>query len=221
MLKKIGFFGFFLATLMLLAGHFQGQSQETDSILSYYRQRAAQAYDSRSPYLSGINFSFRATTYYMNIGEHGEVTRLDSGITDYYYSFGELDSSKVILKPEKAQKPPELESFNVFASDYLFHFYPNDTGGAELAIGFDTYREDDSLPVGLAVIDRNRYFLRWLYLHFPNKKYHKRFSRSFRFVEHEKYIFPDSVWQVSARRGVFTTEFFRTETGISSITVYR
>lgn len=221
-MRKIRYSGFILAVLSIATAAFGVmQADETDPVLSYYCERARQAYESVDPIESGLNFSFRAKTYYMDIGEHGEVIRLDSGITDYYYSFGQLDSSEVILKPEQSHRAVELLPTNVFADNYEFFFYPNDTGGVDLAIGFDTHDSLDTLPVGLTVIDRDKFVLRWLYLHFPQKKYYKRFSQSFRFVDQEGYIFPDSAWQVSARRGVFTDEFFRYETGISDITIYR
>lgn len=198
-----------------------GQTEEIDPILSYYCKRASEAFTGQNPLESGISFSFRATSHYMNLGEHGEVTRLDSGITDYYYSFGKLDSAEVVLKPKHDQKPIDFSYPDVFSQDYEFYFFPNDTGGSELAIGFDTYNSEDTLPIGLAVIDRDRFFIRWLHLHYPNKKYYKRFSRSFRFAEHDEYLFADSMWQVSARRGVFTTEFFRVESRITDFRLYR
>jgi len=222
MINKIRLFGFSLAVLTVgLAAYVPGQTEETDPILSYYCDRAAQAFSGQNPLESGVSFSFRSTSYYMNVGEHGEITRVDSGITVFYYSYGQLDSSDIILKPKHAQKPVDLSYPDVFSKDYDFYFYPNDTGGPQLAIGFDTFSSDDTLPVGVAVIDRDRFFLRWLHLHYPNRTYHKRFSRSFRFAEHEGYVFADSVWQVSAKRGVFTAEFFRVETGISDFQLYR
>lgn len=222
MARKIRYTGFSLALLTavsVVVGVFA--QDEGDPILAFYCRRAAETFGTRDPLQTGLTFSFRAKTYYMNIGQHGEVTGLDSGITDYYYSFGELDSSHVVVKPEQSQKDVDLTFDNIFNYGYEFYFFPNDTGGDDLAIGFDTYTAEDSLPVGLAVIDRDRYFLKQLYLHYPNRQYYKRYSRSLRLLEYQGYIFADSVWQVLAKQGVFTTEFFRTETGISDIEIYR
>ncbi len=222
MTGKFRYSGFSLAFFVMLIGVFSVVAQdEADPVLAYYCRRAAETYGSRNPLERGLTFSYRATTYYMNIGAHGAVARLDSGSVDYYYSFGELDSSNLVVKPENSQKPVDLRFHNVFEGNYEFTFFPNDTGGSDMAIGFDIVDAADTLPVGLAVIDRERFFYRKLYLHYPNKKYYKRFSRSFRFVEYQGYIFADSVWQVGAKKGVFTTEFFRTETGITNITIYR
>lgn len=204
-----------------LVAFMTGWAEESDPVLSYYCERASQAFVGQNPLETGASFSFRSTSYYKNIGENGEITRVDSGITVFYYSFGKLDSSEVVLKPEHTQKPIDMSYPDVFSGDYDFYFYPNDTGGAQLAIGFETFSAEDTIPVGVAVIDRDRFFLRWLHLHYPNKTYHKRFSRSFRFAEYEGYVFADSFWQVSAKRGVFTTEFFRVETGVSDFRLYR
>ncbi|UCG62103.1 MAG: hypothetical protein JSV52_02100 [Candidatus Zixiibacteriota bacterium] len=222
MIKKFRYIGFSLALFLTLGLLLSAMAQnEADPILSFYCRRAQETYGTRDPLERGLTFSYRARTYYMNISDKGEVTRLDSGIVDYYYSFGDLDSSQVIVKPERSQKPVDLWFYNVFADDYEFSFFPNDTGGADLAIGFDTRNANDTLPVGLTVIDRERFFLKQLYLHYPNKKYYKRFSRSFRLIEHQGYIFADSLVLVSAKQGVFITEHFRVETGISDITIYR
>jgi len=222
MIKKFRYIGFSLPLFMILGLLLSAMAQdETDPILSFYCRRAQETFGTRDPLERGLSFSYRARTYYMNIGNRGEVTRLDSGIVDYYYSFGELDSSEVVVKPERSQKPVDLWFHNIFADNYEFSFFPNDTGGVDLAIGFDTYNAKDTLPVGLVVIDRDRFFLKQLYLHYPNKTYYKRFSRSFRLVEHQGYIFADSMWQVSAKQGVFIMEHFRAETGISDITIYR
>ena len=35
----------------------------------------------------------------------------------------------------------------------------------------------------------------------------------------EVYIFPDSIWEVGSREGIFSTENYRLETSISSILI--
>ena len=90
-----------------------------------------------------------------------------------------------------------------------------------MAVGFDSFSAEDPSPVGLAVFDRAEFFLKWLHLHYPNRERYKRYSQSYRFVTRDEYVFPDSIWEVSARRGIFSTEFLRTETGITDITIYR
>ncbi len=192
-----------------------------DPILSFYCERAGAVFDSRNPIERGADFSFQARTYFMNIGDHGEITRTDSSITDYFYSFGQLDSTRVVVAPQRSHSPVSFDVVNVFTMDYEFYFFPNDTGGTDMAIGFDSFLEETEDPVGLAVIDRSEYFLRWLHLHYPNREHYKRYSRSYRFVERDEYIFADSIWEVSAKRGVFSTEFWRIETGITDITINR
>jgi len=110
---------------------------------------------------------------------------------------------------------------NVFAQASEFCFYPNDTGGVELALGFDHDVSLSQLPVGLAVIDRDRYLLRWLYLYYPEHLDYKRFSRSYRLTLQDGYVFPDSIWEVGARPGIFSPEYYRLETVITGITIYR
>jgi hypothetical protein len=109
----------------------------------------------------------------------------------------------------------------VFDQDYQFSFYPNDTGGKYLAIGFDTDSAGDPRPVGLAIIDRYEYSLHRLYLFYPHQAGYKRLSRTLHFVKHEGYIFPDSILELAARAGIFSTDHYRLETVISNIKINR
>jgi hypothetical protein len=61
--------------------------------------------------------------------------------------------------------------------------------------------------------------LRWLYLYYPSTSGVERLTRSFRFTEVEGYVFPDSIWEVGARSGIFSLEYYRLETGIVEIEV--
>lgn len=192
-----------------------------DQILSFYTERAAATFKSRNPIEAGISFGMRGKTYF-RIYDDTMIPRInDSLISDYFYSFGHLDSVIQVVKSTHKQDSLDFSYPNIFNGDYIYNFYPNDTGGKELAIGFDSKDYNTKIPVGLAIIDRNRYFLLWLHLHYISERRDERRSKSFRFTEFEGYIFPDSVWEIKARRGVLTTEFYRIETGLSDFKIFR
>lgn len=195
--------------------------EESDPILEFYSKRAKEVYQARQPDDNGLAYSYLVKTYYKPLDKGSNPLLIDSSITRYYYSFGQLDSTVRLNKPEHFSDKPDLSVTNIFSGDYNFYFYPNDTGGANLAIGFDSYDFDPTIPIGFAVIDRERYFLKWLYLYNVADRKDKRTSRWLRFVEHEGYIFPDSVWELKVNLGVFSTDYYRLETGISDIQIYR
>jgi len=60
-----------------------------------------------------------------------------------------------------------------------------------------------------------------LYLFYPNRPDFKKFSLSFRFVEYQGHVFPDSIWEVGTKAGIFSTESYRVETAIEHLTIYR
>ena len=196
-------------------------SSEGDEVVDYYWSRAASVLRSRDPGETGIKYSLTARSFYKKIDRRGNVESVDSLEAEYFFSWGKLDSSKIIEGDDRRFKKLDLSFPNVFESDYVNYFYPNDTGGAELAIGFDTDTLDDFRPVGLVLIDRSRYVPRWMYLFYPQKEGYARFSRSFRFAENEGYIYPDSVWEVGRKQGIFTSENYRLETGVSEMKIYR
>ncbi len=210
-----------LIALFAVGGRPANAQDEPNSVLTFYVQRAAATFTSRDPFIAGVKFSLRATTYYKDLSRGGKTTLTDSSIIDYYYSFGALDSTSVIAAPRRKHPPLNIAIPNVFSTAYTFSFFPNDTGGADLPIGFDTSDTPDTLPTGIVVIDRNRYFLKWLYLFFPNDVGYKRYSQSFRFTELEGFVFADSIWEVRAEAGIFSSKNFRIEIGIDSLRIYR
>ena len=196
-------------------------AEESDPILEFYVKRGSSVFSSRNPLERAVNFSFMARTYYKKIDNKGEVKKIDSAFITQYYSFGQLDSLLWDSLKTSQFIEFEYEFPNVFDKKYLYNFYPNDTGAVDLPIGFDTDSTNFEYPIGVVIIDRNLYSLKWLYLHYPNESSHKRYSRSFRFTNIDNYIFPDSIWVVGAKRGIFSTENYRIETGIYNIEIYR
>ena len=192
-----------------------------DPVLDFYCERAAAVAEARDPLARGARYSFVARTYVKHTTAEGVVRKTDSAIVRYYYSFGNCDSMTVIggniRKPDSLPLPPP----NVFAEAYLFNFFPNDTGGSHLAIGFDTPTDSTASPVGLAVVDRDRYFLSRLYLFFPNDPDFKRHTRSYRMIERDGLVFVDSIWEVIAKAGIFSAQNYRIETGIDSLNITR
>ncbi len=195
--------------------------EDENPVIGFYVERGQHAFETRSPIVTGTTFSLKTRSYYKRIGEHGAVQSVDSADIIYYYSWGKLDSSRVISGDADRFKNVDLSYPDVFARDYRFYLFPNDVGGPELAIGFDTHTEQDTLPDGLILIDREQYYPLWLYLYYPVKSGYARFSRSLRFTEKEGKFFPDSVWEVGAKRGLFFSEYYRLETGVMEIDIER
>jgi hypothetical protein len=190
-----------------------------DPVLAFYCDRAAAVTQSRDPFERGLSYSFTARTYLKDTDDQGRVEKTDSLVARYFISFGRIDSQQVVTgRPDLIDSLP-LRYPNVFDQDYHFQFYPNDTGGPRLAIGFDTGNDSTRVPVGLAILDRERYFLHRLYLYFPYRPDFKRFTRSYRMVERQGFVFVDSIWEVVSKAGIFATEDYRVETGITDIEI--
>lgn len=206
------------ASLTLLAAD---ESREVDPILQFYCDKARTTCADRSPVEHAVSYSLTTTTSVKKLGSRGEIAHIDSTAADFYYSGGTLDSQKTAVSTTGKFSHLNFSYPNVFDSDYRFNFFPNDTGGKYLAIGFDSDSANDPRPVGLAIIDRDEYYLHRLYLFYPHKEGFKRFSRTFHFVEHEGYLFPDSICEITAKAGIFSTDHYRLETVISNIKVYR
>jgi hypothetical protein len=208
-----------LTLALLLAGGVFA-AMDTD-VLRYYWTRANATFKSRDPMHTGASFSFVARTFQKKIGQLGEITSVDSASVQYFYSFGNLDSTKTIQGDPKKLRRVDLIFPNIFDSTYRINDFPNDIGDSLLAIGFDTDSSADSLPVGLALIDRRTYSPKWAYLYYPDSSGFRRFTRSFRLAEQAGLVFPDSVWIVAIKDEFLFSTTYRLETGIRQFMVYR
>lgn len=207
--------------LVPLVGPFTSAQARDESVLRFYWDRARAVSAAGDPIDHGARYSFEATTYYRSIGKLGVATLEDSLKEIRYYSYGNLDSAKVLVPAKRKSLKADLAIPRVFDSTYLLNFFPNDTGGPEIAIGFEADSSRGDLPVGLAILDRQLYGPRWLYLSYPHRSGYRHFSRSFRFAQVDGFIFPDSVWEVGVVDGVLFTKSYRIETGVTNLKVYR
>jgi hypothetical protein len=208
----------FISFLFIALG---GKSQDRDAdVLKYYWDRIRASLASGDPIAHGVNFSYQTTTYYKTLGKVGEISSIDSVKSAFFYSFGKLDSSRTLLKSNHSIPKIDLSFPRIFDSSYYLNFFPNDTGGQLLAIGFDTDSTHKSWPSGLVMIDRQKYFPSWLYLYYPDQSGFRRFSRSFRFINQDGYVFPDSIWEVAVKDGLLFTTSYRLETLISDFKIH-
>jgi hypothetical protein len=194
---------------------------EINPVMKYYWDHARSAAASFNPNVSGVTYRFKAKTYRHSVASDGIIRKTDSLEQIYYYHDGIPDSVTTVRGKVGRFKRLDLTFPNVFENRYDLNFYPNDVGGPRLAIGMISDTLLPKQPDGLVVIDRNRYFPYSLYLYYPQKDGYQRYARAFRFAVVDDLVFPDSVWEVSTRLGVFFTESYRFETGISDIEVVR
>lgn len=202
-----------------LASADRARSEDPDPVLAYYWKNAGEAARAIDPAQAGIAYVLTARTFCHRIGPGGSIAATDTAFCDYYYTGDNLDSFKVEAGKEACAKRTDLSYPYIFDNAYALSLFPNDTGGPGLAIGLTSDTATAAQPDGLVVIDRNDYAMRNLYLYYPAKEGYRRFTRSFRFVEFEGYLFPDSVWEVGTKLGIFSSENYRTETGVTEIRI--
>ena len=190
-------------------------------MLDFYVTQAKEAFEESKTHSNNFRYTFLANTYYKQIGRGGVVERLDTSITRYFMTGTQIDSTQVVAEPTSDIPVPSFRFPNIFTESYIHNFFPNDIGEENIAIGFDTPGSEDTLPAGLAVIDREEYKLRRLHLYFQNPDGFKRLTRSYLLKEQNGFIIADSIWELSAKYGVFSTEYYRLETDIGQLQLIR
>ncbi|MCX6834887.1 MAG: hypothetical protein NTW07_07100 [candidate division Zixibacteria bacterium] len=213
----------FLALILVsfLSISLAASDDEPDPVLQYYWDHARAASHRTNPDSSGICYGFTAKTFKRSVADDGRIRKTDSVVQNYYFCGGNLDSVNTVAGDGEKFKRLNLSSPPVFESPYHLSSFPNDIGGRQLAIRIWSDSALGHQPDGMVVIDRNEYFPHALYLYYPDKSGYRRFTRSFRFVVVDGFVFPDSIWEVATRLGVFSAESYRLETGISDIRVWR
>lgn len=204
---------------LLVASGISGRQE--DEILDYYVQRARATFDTRDPLERGVTYSFLATTVQWQLNREGEEQSVDSTAVRYYYSFGQLDSQVTVLEAKREIKDVDLSIPDVFVGDYQYTFFPNDSGGPRLSLGFDSREAGSKLPVGIVTIDRNLYFVRGLHMVVPEKEGYDRYSRTIETVLEDGFVFPSEVIVVAGRRGILFTEYYRRKTTVSELVITR
>lgn len=192
---------------------------QEDRILNYYTNSSARVMDAVDSLLSNSRYSFDVFSCWEKL-EKGKVVHADTLKARLYYSGFELDSQTVELKT--ADRFEEIDFFapNVMAMDYSFNFYPNDTGGVDLAIGFDTDSLADPRPVGLAIIDRNLFYPHRLHLAYPSESTRENLTQTYSFsLQAGSFVFPDTVTDNVSQMGVLFQEHYRRTTAIDNFKV--
>jgi hypothetical protein len=208
-----------IATIAVALSVLAADRYGADPVLEFYCTQSAVVAGRMDSLRRGLHFTAFATTHYKRVDSEGRVTGVDTSEVQYWFRDGVVDSQVVHRSKSGRDQALPWATPDVFADGYLYSFYPNDTGGSKLAIGFDRPTAEDSLPVGLFVIDRDLYQLRRLYLYYPHRSGYKRFSLCYRMAEQEGFLFPDSIWEVAAKEAIFTTENYRRETRVDSVRV--
>ena len=197
------------------------EKKSTDPVLDFYLQKAKAVYNSLNPDENGAAYSFIARSYQSELIRNGIIDLIDSSIVKYYFSFGNLDSHKVEISTSNKLDSLDFSYPNLFEKDYDFNFFPHDIGGENISIGIDSDTIKNLVPVGIAVIGRQKYVLRRLYLYYPDNDRYKRYSKVISLKEHEGVVFPDSLNVTFSKMGIFSAAHFRLLTVIDSFTVSR
>ena len=216
--KKIHVLPALAACVLLLTG-IDVRSEGPDPILQYYWENATDKARNINSSEAAVSFVLSARTFCHRIGSGGRIASTDTVTCDYFYTGSTLDSIHPGENNEDCARKVDLAIPFIFDNIYECSLFPNDTGGPGLAIGLTSDSSVAGQPDGLVVIDRRDYAMKNLYLYYPEKEGYRRFTRSFRFVEYEGYLFPDSVWEVGTKLGIFSSENYRTETGVTQIEI--
>jgi hypothetical protein len=196
------------------------RAQSDDDITGYYWGKSATVWATSEASRSRMKYRLRCTTVRTGMSRTGKFEGADTLVADYYFTGTGLDSVKTVDGSIKNWELVELWPPDVYSLDYSTSAFPNDDGRGGLAVGLDTDSTMATEPTGLAVLDRFSYRIHRLYLYYPPFGDYIRLSRSFQFQEQDGIVYPDSIWTIAARRGLFYPDRFRLDSDIEEVEVY-
>ena len=192
---------------------------DRDPMLEFYWNAAAEAFEREDPNAAALTYTMWARTWIHQVSSSGDIAKTDTLVAEYEFKGDKTESYNVEKGNADQVSRIDFSYPDVFSGAYHVNFFPNDTGGPELALGLVADSSAPELPDGLIVIDRQEKTLLRMYLYYPNRDGYKRFSRCFRFKEVNGFIFPDSVWEVGVKLGFLSNENYRIETGVTDVLI--
>jgi len=163
---------------------------QDEPIIDFYLSQLDSTFQSEYIFVSDANFSVEVQSIMIKTDYRGEIDKVDTAIYKVYYS-GEIDSVSIIDSALTLDENilPEKFFFNPpWYEENIFFFYPNDTGGAILAIGF---RPDsafsDTVVTGFLNMDRYDYKLKSIFMHDPDPEEYDNISHVFYFGPRDDY----------------------------------
>jgi len=178
--------------LLLCPNLYCGSDHEIDPVIKYYLSGVDSTFN-QAFIINAISFDCQVMSILKVTNYRGETDKIDTALYQLYFLGGNLDSISIIdsAGTEKNSLPDNFTPPDIWNQKINFTFYPNDTGAGRLAIGFN--RSDSLLSrnsTGFINIDRNRFDLLSLFVHYPFYKEAIRHSKSYKFDYKDGFIRP-------------------------------
>ncbi|MBD3257198.1 hypothetical protein GF377_02100, partial [candidate division GN15 bacterium] len=134
--------------------------EESDPILQYYWQGAADTFAEKHPGRAGLSYTLDTRTFIHDVNADGEIVKTDTVFAEFSISPDTLIREARADSLQSLLERVDLSYPAIFDGNYHLNFFPNDTGGPELAIGFRADSASSGWPDGLMLLDRQTKELR-------------------------------------------------------------
>jgi len=161
--------------------------------IQYYLDRARNTFESSYIFNLKRDFEFRADAIATLTNYRGTLDRADTSAYDIKYSAGGVsnivivDSSVVSYNVVPDMTVPDMP----WKLDDRFYFFPNDTGGNGISIGFEP--RDATIPgatSGYIVIDRYNFTVKSVTIYVTDHPFSDRYSRVYNFEYRDLMTYP-------------------------------
>jgi hypothetical protein len=170
--------------ILNLSFHVESYADESDPVIRFYLDNLDYVFERNFIFNSDTGFLCNVESILETTDYRGKTDKIDTAVFRLYYNDRILDSSSVLdsAKSEEHILPINFFPPRLWIENMVFDFYPNDTGDGKLAINFESFSLDSSdAVVGFINLDRNNYFIKELFLHYPNPEHSERISEIYIF----------------------------------------
>jgi len=192
-MHKAGMINILFRFLVVLSLYFvltgSGQAQDyDDSVMRYYLQNVDSVLSGCHLFDTAYDYTVDVKALFSNINYRGELSESDTTGYKAVFKAGIKDTSTAVdsVGVEDNIIPDDISFIKPWEQDCRFYFFPNDTGGSVLAIGFEPNNPDSGdAPAGILIIDRYNFRPQKIYLHYREIGKYDRLSKSYEFMETE------------------------------------
>ena len=198
--------------MYLFAAAGRAENDPTGRVMDYYLSKLDSVLTGRYIFQVDTTFSVKVRSIFIHHDSRGGLRSSDTAV--YELKFENLHKiSETILdsSTNAANNPPDTFTFQFPQnSQYIYNFFPNDTGAGILAIGFDPPEYlRDSMPDGIVTFDRTSYNISRLILNFIEREGYQRYSVVYEFEEISKLLTLKSLQINAAKSGFLRNVYYR------------
>lgn len=179
--------------------------------IDYYLQQVSNTFNNTYVFNLQRNFVCDAKATINLTNHRGEIDRADTAISRINYSKGSIVSQEILDSSgmDQNQITDMIIADMPWELDCTYYFFPRDTGGVDLYIGFESRNNDESGGIsGYININRYSFVINSMTIFRTDLEFSDRYSRIYKFEYRDLLTCPVRIDRQWCKGGFWGRKFF-------------